>query len=58
MKEERDGLERKLEDMMSKAKEDREQLMKDRNDLERQFFDYKIKSVSGLSFIFYSIITS
>ena len=47
MKEERDGLERKLEDMMSKAKEDREQLMKDRNDLERQFFDYKIKSVSG-----------
>ncbi|KAL5253010.1 hypothetical protein ACHWQZ_G015689 [Mnemiopsis leidyi] len=46
MKEERDGLERKLEEIMNKAKEEREGLMKERNDLERQFFDYKIKSVS------------
>ena len=32
---------------MSKSKGDYEQLIKDKNDLERQYFDYKIKSVSG-----------
>ena len=47
MKEERDMLEQKLEDVMSKSKEDHEQLIRDRNELERQFFDYKVKSVSG-----------
>ena len=47
MKEERDMLEHKLEEIMSKSKGDYEQLIKDKNDLERQYFDYKIKSVSG-----------
>jgi hypothetical protein len=47
MKEERDMLEQKLEEIMNKSKEDHEQLIRERNDLERQFFDYKIRSVTG-----------
>lgn len=47
MKQERDFLEQKLEEVMNKAKEENDKLTNERNDIERQFFDYKIKSVSG-----------